>query len=80
MASPLDVWHDQNVTPTLPGWYEVRTDDGRFDGRTVYRGWGNGAWWIPLADGWLTANEHAYHWRGPVADIDGPAPDGTDPR
>lgn len=75
-------WHPETESPTVPGWYEVDATDGRFADRSgpVYRAWGNGFWWVPLPDGWITAHENLYRWRGPVADVNGPAPDGTDPQ
>lgn len=45
-----------------------------------YRAWGNGFWWTPLKDGWLSAPNGIYRWRGPVADVNGPAPDGANPQ
>ena len=73
-------WHDPGDDPAEPGWYEVTTADDRFGPELRYRAWGNGLWWIPLRDGWVTAHENVYRWRGPVADINGPAPDGTNPQ
>jgi hypothetical protein len=73
-------WHDEHEDPTEKGWYLVDAVDGRFDGERKYRAWGNGSWWIPLADGWLSSPMGLYRWQGPVADIDGPAPDGTNPK
>lgn len=73
-------WHEADEEPAEPGWYEVAAMDDRWGPETRYRAWGNGCWWIPLPDGWLTAREKVYRWRGPVADVNGPAPDGTDPQ
>ena len=73
-------WHPNTHRPTKKGWYECKAIDDRWDGETRYRGWGHGQWWIPLPDGWLGSEHNLYHWRGPVADIDGPAPDGTNPQ
>lgn len=79
MRSADIVWHDENQEPTEKGWYLVDAVDGRFNGQFKYRAWGNGSWWIPLADGWLSSPMGIYKWHGPVADINGPAPDGTNP-
>jgi hypothetical protein len=54
--------------------------DDRWDGLPRYRAYGNGRWWTPLADGWISAPDNIYRWHGPVADINGPAPDGTNPK
>lgn len=75
----LSGWHDENESPGEDGWYLVDAIDGRFDGEYRYRAWGNGSWWIPLNDGWISSPMGLYRWKGPVADVDGPAPDGTDP-
>jgi hypothetical protein len=81
MATPdADGWHDANEAPTERGWYECLATDDRWGGETAYRAWGCGTWWTPLKDGWLSAPMGLYRWRGPVADVMGPAPDGTDPR
>jgi hypothetical protein len=77
--SPQDNWHDAKEEPLERGWYEVVAVDGRFEGERRYRAWGNGMWWIPLKDGWLSSPPNLYRWRGPVADVMGPAPDGTNP-
>jgi hypothetical protein len=75
-------WRPETVSPTAAGWYEVDAIDGRFADRQgpVYRAWGNGRWWTPLADGWISVPDGLYRWRGPVADVNGPAPDGTNPQ
>lgn len=64
--------------PTEAGWYECLAVDDRWGGEMRYRAWGNGSWWTPLRDGWLSSRMGLYRWRGPVADVNGPAPDGTD--
>ena len=69
-----------NHRPTKPGWYECWALDDRWGGEMRYRAWGNGYWWIPLVDGWITSPMGIYRWRGPVADVNGPAPDGTNPQ
>lgn len=74
------IWQNENILPTKPGWYECLAVDDRWKGQTRYRAYGNGSWWIPLDDGWLSQNPGIYKWRGPVADVNGPAPDGTDPK
>lgn len=80
VIQPQDDWRDATETPPGPGWYEVIAVDGRFDGDSRYRAWGNDMWWIPLVDGWLSVPDGLYRWRGPVADVNGPAPDGTNPK
>lgn len=75
-----DVFNPADTSPTEKGWYLVRATDGRWNGETRYRAWGNGFWWIPLRDGWISSNDGLYEWQGPVADINGPAPDGTNPK
>lgn len=68
--------HDANEEPTESGWYECWATDDRWSGEMRYRAWGNGLWWIPLSDGWIPApaQDGIYRWRGPVADVNGPAP------
>ncbi len=73
-------WHEPDETPPERGWYEVAAIDDRWEWETRYRGWGNGLWCPPLPDGWISGPVGVYRWRGPVADIMGPAPDGTNPR
>ena len=65
--------------PNEAGWYECWATDDRWGGKMTYRAWNNGVWWTPLRDGWISAPRGIYRWRGPVADINGPAPDGTNP-
>jgi len=72
-------WHEATETPTETGWYECLAIDDRWNGEMRYRAWGNGYWWTPLTDGWLSGRDGVYRWRGPVADVNGPAPDGTNP-
>lgn len=72
--------HSFNETPTEAGWYECWAIDDRWNGQMRYRAWGNGWWWIPLDKGWLGSPNNIYRWRGPVADVEGPAPDGTNPQ
>lgn len=77
-ASELTVFQPRDTDPTEVGWYQVRWSDESGD-HVEYRGF-NGTWWTPLPDGWLSAPYGKYEWRGPVADIQGPAPDGTSPK
>lgn len=72
-------WHGEFEEPSEKGWYECFAVDDRWKGEMRYRAWGNGTWWIPLPDGWLSSPLGIYRWRGPVADVNGPAPDGTNP-
>jgi hypothetical protein len=71
--------HPATTSPTKPGWYECWRKDNGWGGEMRYRAWGNGLWWTPLPDGWLSSRNGIYQWRGPVADVSGPAPDGTNP-
>lgn len=73
-------WNSEHLAPTEKGWYECLAVDDRWKGKMCYRAWGNGLWWIPLKDGWLSQHMGIYKWRGPVADVNGPAPDGTNPQ
>ncbi len=72
-------WQNSEKRPRIAGWYECVAIDDRWNGEMRYRAWGAGTWWIPLKDGWLTSKVGLYRWRGPVADVHGPAPDGSDP-
>jgi hypothetical protein len=74
---PSDAITDRE--PDNAGWYECWTFDDRWNGGMRYRAWGNGLWWIPLVGGWLSGPAEGCAWRGPVADVMGPAPDGTNP-
>ncbi len=74
-----ETFHDANECPLADGWYECYATDDRWNGEMRYRAWGNGLWWMPLPDGWLSSRMGIYRWRGPVADVQGPAPDGTNP-
>lgn len=67
-------WNSSYRRPSRKGWYECRARDGRWGGKTRYRAWGQGQWWIPLADGWLSSPMGLYQWRGPRIDIDKPEP------
>lgn len=71
--------HKATETPTLPGWYLCQAVDDRWNGEFRYRAWGNGFWWIPLRNSWLSSRDDIYNWDGPFADVHGPAPDGTNP-
>lgn len=59
--------------PQAAGWYRVRrTDD---PDKPLVRAFGQDHWWIPLPDGWITA-DGCYEWESlpicPVADEDDP--------
>ncbi len=71
--------HAAEEDPTDAGWYGCWATDDRWNGEMRYRAWGNGRWWTPLADGWFSSPPNIYRWHGPVADVHGPAPDGTNP-
>lgn len=73
-------FQNENIKPTKPGWYECIATDDRWDGETRYRAWDGVRWLIPLKDGWFSAFMGIYKWKGPVADVNGPAPDGTNPK
>lgn len=73
-------WRSSYTKPRRRGWYECRARDGRWDGKTRFRAFGRGSWWIPLGKddgggGWLSSPMGLYQWRGPSYDIFGPAPD-----
>ena len=73
------VWNSEHTEPTEAGWYLCDAVDGRWDGQFKYRAWGNGSWWIPLVDGWLSSPMGLYRWTGPAYDIDLASPAGDDP-
>jgi hypothetical protein len=79
MSGTRDTFQSADLAPFEPGWYECLATDDRWQGETRYRAWGQGRWWIPLVDGWLSSPMGLYRWRGPVADVHGPAPDGINP-
>lgn len=58
-------WNSSYKKPPRKGWYECKSRDGRWGGRTEWRAWGNGLWWIPLKGGWLSSPLGLYQWRGP---------------
>lgn len=70
---------NENIEPIDPGWYLCNAVDDRWDGELRYRAWGHGQWWTPFSDGWISSRMGIYQWVGPVADVNGPAPDGTNP-
>lgn len=72
--------NNQNKEPEKTGWYHVDAVDKRWGEKTKFRAWGNGRWWIPLKDGWLSSNMGIYRWFGPVADVEGPSPSGDNPK
>lgn len=72
-------WRSSYEKPTRRGWYECRARDDRWKGKTQWRAWGRGMWWIPLgrgdgSDGWLSSPMGIYRWRGPAHDLMGPPP------
>ena len=71
--------HEATETPKLPGWYLCRAVDDRWNDEFRFRAWCSDTWWIPLPDGWLQSCAGIYKWAGPFADVNGPAPDGTNP-
>ena len=74
-------WNDENEPPEATGWYLCDAIDQRWGpGVFKYRAWGRGYWWIPLPDGWLSSPIGTYRWCGPAYDINGPSPDGADPK
>jgi len=58
MATKL-TWRGPSETPRLDGWYRVKRQ-----GDQKVRAFGNGHWWIPLVDGWLSADD-VYEWALP---------------
>jgi phage FluMu protein Com len=80
MAGLESEWHSENEQPTDRGWYLCDSIDGRWNGEFRYRAWGNGYWWIPLPDGWISAPISLYRWKGPPHDIMKPSPHGHDPQ
>jgi hypothetical protein len=59
-------WRQETESPTDKGWYAVM----RADGSLCLRAFGQGLWWIPLKDGWLSGLPTGFKWCGPLADID----------
>lgn len=60
MNTPLPteerIWRGKDEIPQAAGWYRVRRD-----GDQKVRAFGQGHWWIPLKDGWLSA-DGVYEW------------------
>lgn len=74
-------WNSSWRKPSKRGWYECKARDDRWKGKTQWRAWGHGHWWIPLGGsnaegGWLSSPMGLYKWRGPVVDINKPCPCG----
>jgi len=72
-------WKSSYQKPTRRGWYECKARDGRWEGVTSWRAWGNGSWWIPLGGrnaegGWMSSPMGIYQWRGPAYAINKPQP------
>jgi hypothetical protein len=49
-------WRAVDEIPQAAGWYRVKRD-----GEPRVRAFGQGHWWIPLSDGWLSA-DGCYEW------------------
>ena len=61
----MSAWNGPDWIPPHSGWYKVRRD-----GAEKVRAYGNGHWWIPLPDGWLSA-DGVYEWQQPrIAPLD----------
>lgn len=73
------VWRDQAQKPHQQGWYETMSDDDLWGNGGRCMAWNNGQWWMPVDGGWVAAPVEPYRWRGPVADMMAPAPDGVYP-
>jgi hypothetical protein len=52
-------WRGPSEVPPSDGWYRVKRE-----GDQKVRAFGNGHWWIPLVDGWLSADD-VYEWALP---------------
>lgn len=63
-------WFPENDPPINPGWYAVQ----RKDGSLCLRAFGNGEWWIPLADGWLSGLPTGFRWLGPLEPVEWDTP------
>jgi len=74
MTLPTPRWFDEDDPPINDGWYAIQ----RKDGSLCLRAWGNGEWWIPLHDGWLSGLPPGFRWMGPVEPMEWDTP-GTQP-
>lgn len=63
-------WQSENVEPIEEGWYAVQ----RADGSLCLRAWGEGFWWSPLKDGWLSGLPEGFRWFGPLETLDWETP------
>lgn len=63
-------WQSENVEPIEEGWYAVQ----RADGSLCIRAWGDGFWWSPLKDGWLSGLPEGFRWFGPLESLDWETP------
>jgi hypothetical protein len=75
----MSKWFEASETPSRAGWYEVLAGDDRWGGKSRWRAWGKGCWWIPLAPGdgsggWISGPHEGYRWKLPRHDISGPKP------
>lgn len=70
------MWHSEAETPTQPGWYAIQ----RIDGSYCLRAWGNGHWWIPLKDGWLSGLPSGFRWLGPLEPLAWETPRADQPK
>jgi hypothetical protein len=70
LFDPNIKWNPETKAPALSGWCVVM----RKDGTLCMRAYGNGLWWIPLADGWLSGIPAGFKWFGPVEEIDWATP------
>jgi|SRR6478736_4125497 len=67
-------WKNEDVEPAESGWYAVM----RADKSLCLRAFGNGLWWIPLKDGWLSGLPPGFKWFGPLMPIDWDTPTKTE--
>ena len=71
----LVTWKLEDELPSEKGWYAIMRSDGTF----CIRGWGNGHWWIPLKDGWMSGIPSGFKWFGPLEPIEWNTPQPTLP-
>lgn len=58
------IWREPHELPQAAGWYIVERIDE--PGERI-RAWGQGHWWTPLPDGWISS-DNVYRWHHlPVA-------------
>lgn len=65
------IWRPHTEIPQASGWYRVKRIDEP-EGSLLVRAFGQGHWWTPLPDGWISS-DGVYEWESlPLCSIASP--------